>query len=762
MSSEITPAEILEELADHAIAEIERLATSGFEIAIDEMVDFHKFLIDAYLTADEQGMPINLARAGDWRSLHQDWIQKYRRIFERAAEKIGDESEFVEVLAYLPMRLLPRDATRADIEITSSILSLPIILVHRIEDWLSKHRVQFAEIKPSLGVALIARDANAFRDVIFKIISAWENTLQLTGSIHGWDKQGNDLSSNWKIYVSSWPFLRTHLQNTAYMLCVAAWNDDDIGSIRFRDMLLRWFSRIGHEFNIEYHLDQDLILPVTFDRAWNLACEHLALVTDWPQWMQPDAGGIFGATLKSIHQDVITIAVGTLLSWHIEDLRGRTAPGRTALELLNWTLEDAEGEIDHFRRPIGFVPFFMSVVRILSAGEQIREAGYPGWLDELARIFDQMSEREVVSGRIYRPTTHSSRDDLIKPWLGCLLLQMDDEDTPSVIGNISKRIAHENKFGGSDSRVRDVLHFLRQAVGQLTAENYPYFEKALALKERQVETATLTNRLSGIITGVIEQIEARRTKRLEALPVDREKLDQIRNIIENAILKQSSFGPFDQFVVVRSKAQFEAHQIQVTGFSKGYLTNPELAQRPLNQEEWLENIGRNLSSQMTWRKFLQHSSEPIVVQGEDDFVATMLDRAAQIRTAGGEPILIVSGWSDPAWIEKWFGWNAQIPAALRVAKNKDQTARNYIGSVNDIDVFRFSLRASEAYLVRRDLLKEIILPSDEGEHFVDISFDEAAEGGTIQFSLRQGSVWRGDQVVIFKYPAPTAESSTAN
>jgi len=102
-----TATTMLEELADKAIGQMDRLAVTSFETALGEMTDFHRFLIDAYTTNDETGKAVSFAQIGDWNALHEDWIRQYRRLFERAAEYIGRENDFIETLAHLPIRLLP-------------------------------------------------------------------------------------------------------------------------------------------------------------------------------------------------------------------------------------------------------------------------------------------------------------------------------------------------------------------------------------------------------------------------------------------------------------------------------------------------------------------------------------------------------------------------------------------------------------------------------------------------------------------------------
>jgi hypothetical protein len=78
------PANFIEELADKVIGQIDRLAITGFKSALDELVRYHKFLLEVYASRSAEGAPLSLAEIGGlWEQPHQEWTRQYRRIFER-------------------------------------------------------------------------------------------------------------------------------------------------------------------------------------------------------------------------------------------------------------------------------------------------------------------------------------------------------------------------------------------------------------------------------------------------------------------------------------------------------------------------------------------------------------------------------------------------------------------------------------------------------------------------------------------------------
>ncbi len=130
------PDDILEELADKTAACIDRMAPVAFNDAFREMTRYHRFLLELSASQTEEGEPFSYAEiAGDgWHAPHRDWIRQYRRLFERAADRIPDDDRFIRTLAHVPDRLLARDGGEPPPPgVVKVILDLMPVLVHRLE-----------------------------------------------------------------------------------------------------------------------------------------------------------------------------------------------------------------------------------------------------------------------------------------------------------------------------------------------------------------------------------------------------------------------------------------------------------------------------------------------------------------------------------------------------------------------------------------------------------------------------------------------------
>jgi hypothetical protein len=262
------PQQILEELADKAALQIDRLAPVAFDAALDELTRYHRFLLKVNATRGPDGKPFNYAAVpGEaLRAPHNQWISQYRRLLVRAANHIGDDPEFMEKLANVPLRLLPgRDAPEMSDEVLQAIIDLGLILIHQIEAWVTRRTV--AETTPGTApgprISLAGSDAKSYASLLPNIVGAWENLLQTAPFIYRWrdDRQG-PANERWNSLRASWPFLWQHLRNTAYMLAVSVWNEDEAGAAIFRDALIRWPQTLSHHFaDRAYLLNRRLLFP---------------------------------------------------------------------------------------------------------------------------------------------------------------------------------------------------------------------------------------------------------------------------------------------------------------------------------------------------------------------------------------------------------------------------------------------------------------------------------------------------------------------
>ncbi|MFW8695467.1 hypothetical protein, partial [Mesorhizobium japonicum] len=100
--------------------------------------------------------------------------------------------------------------------------------------------------------------------------------------------------------------------------------------------------------------------------------------------------------------------------------------GRTALALLRREIVDTNGHRSNAEQ-LSLKSLLMDVMRSEMAGEHYHEASHSATLDHLVATLDNMTERRVVPGRVYTPSTFHDRDGLIQAVLAILAAAVPGE-----------------------------------------------------------------------------------------------------------------------------------------------------------------------------------------------------------------------------------------------------------------------------------------------------------------------------------------------
>ncbi len=756
MKEQPRPSDMLEELADKVIGQMDRLAVTSFQTALEEMIDFHRFLIEAYETRDEHGQAVSFAQIGDWSALHEEWIREYRRLFERATRYIGQENEFIKILIHVPFRLLPRDGRHSAPAVTTSLLDLVNILVHRLEAWLTQRRTYEpgANSEESAVLRLAGSDKRAYEEVVMSLVGTWENTLRIVDHVYRWRRREIEPPEQWRRFAASWPFLQQHLRNSAYLLAVAVWNEDEIGAEYYAEMLLRWFDGLQHKLEDDYHLIKTLLTPDLLEMEWNDALASLAPMVRSPSLDQPSPSGVFSVIAQNALADTIVITAGVILGWFIERRQDTDIAPRTASRLLSDAV--ADGDTHRTRRETGFRPFFLQLVRIYSAGERFMRQGYGHWLDRLVATLDSMSERRVVPGRVYSPSTRDEREDLLMPWLTCLLAQMPEESDANVVRAVSQLTDREDAFANGDRTLRGLLYDLRRVRSALAQEQHEYLTRGATALNPDAEIEERSERLASILDNIIDSIEAQRKGRLLNRPIDEGKLRAIREQVEQALTSAGGgIEIFEGFTITREIADLPNQECTVNQIEKGYLTEPEMAQGPVNIWEVVTETVQRFAARFVWGGLSQRPRRIIDVQDEASYLAALTEGARPMLQAGLQPVLLVREWSDPPWIREWFSWSGERPAGLQVKRKSEVHTNLYIGTVNDVDVYRVRPDEGQSLLFRADLLTKVRYGLRAEGNVVDVEFvpSQDDQPGVLRFRFSQDTEWREDEVVVLRYPA---------
>lgn len=763
-----TPAAILEELADKVAASIDRLAPVAFDGAFREMIRYHKFLLALNASRTVDGAAINYAEiVGDaWNAPHQDWIRQYRRLFERAAGRIPDDDHFIRALVYTPRRLLPAESDpELPASIVRGILGLIPMLMHRLEDWVTK-RTSLDTPKgeaASQRLALAGSDAKAYANVLPELIGAWEGLLQQAPTMYRWpDSAGEDPDAEWFAFRKSWPLLWQHLSNTAYCLAVAVWNEDVAGTALFREALVRWPAALDHRLEDRAELrHRRLLFPNILELGWKEASQFAARLSH--SYMPlPTPRQLFATIVRGAHDDVVLLTSALLLFWTINDKQASDIGGRTALALLRRELDDTNGHRSGIRE-LSLQSLLFDLIRPELAGERYSENSYAATLDSLVASLDNMTERRVVPGRVFAPSTLHDRDGLLLAVLAIMGAAVPASGDGGVVQRMHELAADESLLPGGDRSLRDILRELRQYQTSL-AQDLSATMRGIDILAPGRDSKVLSKKLAEIIQAAEKEIEAKRLERLKERTVDAKTIERIRLAIELALLHEPAEVPFFSNVKVSGAPQKDGrmNDIAFSGIEKAHLIDPPMDSIGLNFDETFVSGSRQMAGQYAWGDFTRRPRVivDVVARAEKEpFWREIVKLVAQV---GPEPVLVVSRNAEGRALRHLlYSREEDRPDLIIERRNQENRFSSYIATVEGVDVYGADFPLGEAWLFSGQALVRIDYEEVGSGLHVSIGFEPTDElKGTLRARIRQRFEWAQTPIFELHTPDPEEDEGT--
>lgn len=768
-----TPEQILEELADKTAAHMDRRANVAFDGALQEMTRYHRFLLALNATRTPDGASFSFAEvAGDaWNKPHRDWIRQYSRLFERAADYISDDGHYLRSLAYVPYRILPGpNDPGLPPDVTNGILDLGPMMMHRLEAWVTKRTVldtpEGESAKPRLSLS--GTDARAYENLLPALVGAWESLLELAPNLYNWgERRQNADSERWDAFRESWPFLWQHLKNTAYCLAVAVWNEDEVGASLFREALVRWSQNLTFALNgSELRPSRRYLFPDVMTMEWLAASRQATpFAYEYMRPLTPDQ--IFSTVIRGAHDDVLLLTAGLLLFWTANAKQTSDIGGRTAWALLN---RDGGPEKHAVVTPNGicFRSLFLDMLRFEIAGNRYAEGSYAGELDKLVETLDGMTERRVVPGRIYTPSTSHGRKDILISLTAFLAATIPETADGEFLRSLSDISEDEKKLPGGDEALRAIVHELK-SIQSLLKDSSDQLKHAISVLALEIDTQEVIDQLYNIVVQARETIEGKRRQRLHERPVSLAKLEQIRSEAQVALLKSASNVPFFRNVgIERSiyEASNETREVVFSSIDKAVMVEPAMAPPVINFDDFLQSQILQQAGAYAWEDFKRRPRTHKNFTGdfaEERFWKEIADLVDQI---GPDPILLVCRSIEGRALRSLRYSAGEETPRLRIEQRpRSEAEGSYIATIEGVDVFAVDLPAGTAWLFSGRLLRQIKYAElDNQSHYVGVSFElEDRDRVKLKLCFSQQFVWGDGPIFEIMGPAQdnTEETRTA-
>lgn len=746
-----TPDEILEELADKVALQIDRQAPVAFDAALKEMTRYHRFLLSLNATRTIEGEAFSYAavQAESWIAPHDEWITQYRRLFERAANRIADDSDYFAKLAHAPLALLPRgdDPALAD-NVIQSILDLGSMMAHRLEAWVTKRSV----VENAPGAAAIPRvglsgsDSRAYANLMRHVVSAWESSLLNVPSLFHWkDEDKGDSAKRWDTLRTSWPFVWKHLQTTANILAAAVWNEDDAGSQLYRDALVRWPETLQHQLGDRAEfIERRLLFPDILKVGWDGAAVRAKLLL--PAYIGPAADELYSAAVHGAHDDVLLLTAALFLHWSVEKKQVSDIAANRAAELLRREYSDREDWRGPKSQQRSFSSLMMDVVRLDAAGQRFDKATYGSDLDRFVERLDNMTERRVVPGRIFTPSTLRGRDELQVSILAILLVHVPIDGDGGIAQRIRDYARNEAALPEGDRTLRNLLSTLSR-FSKALKEPPPSLQNAVAILKPDVDVGATSQSLLAVLAAMSDAIVHERMERLRARTVHPPVLEQLRVAAEKGLQDVLVRGPFFRGFTIEKVPDLpnvESFTVRLDGVSKAQLVDPPMESQDLNLEEvYARGMAENAAGRI-WGFFNRQPRVNVAIQARIEDAQFWSEVKKLALDVGAEPRLLVSREAEARALRKLIYKPAGQTGGLTIEKkNRDEGEGNsYIATIEGVDVYSSGLPAGTAWLFSSHILQKVRYKTDAAGRIVTLEFVLGEDfKGSIVSKFVQDTVW---------------------
>ena len=762
-----TPEEILEELADKTVAHIDRLAPVAFDRSFDELTRYHRFLLALSASQTPEGSVVNYAEAADsaWSAPHQRWTKQYNRLFERAASRLSDDDHFIRSLAYTPDKLLPgRNDPRLPASVVSAILRLGPVMMHRLEGWITKRTVADTQEDEAAAprLTLSGSDAKAYANVLPEIVGAWESLLQfgqLAPSMQ--ELRELDDTDQWASYRLYWPLIWQHLTNTALCLTIAVWNEDEAGTALYREALVRWPNNLDHRFREMARLQHpQMAYPSLLDLDWANA-ERRVSTLSFKYMPAPSPEQVFSSLIRGAHGDVLLLASALFLFWTISERQVSDIGARTACSLLRREGADEFDRSSNNGKP-ALRSLFMDAVRLRSAGRRSGGGSYASDLNGLIEMLDNMTERRVVPGRAYTPTTLHSMHELAVPIVALLLATTPNDGDDGLADRIATLAREEEVLPDGDQSLRDILHGFDDW-RLVLAESQSQLARCTRNLAPERDAADASCKLLAIINSAQAAIETERLKRLNTRPIDFVKLERFRSTVQEALLTEPIKIPFfvnGEVTLIPTAENAVAKDIRFTGLSTAQFTDPPMDAPTSNLASVLISGTIRRVHDYAWQALWQRSKhvESVCVVLDDDVFWENISQL--VEEIDADCALVVSRSSEEETVRRIVNSSpGDYPYLTIESQPQEWGTASYIATINGVHVFGGPLAAGKALLFStRSLLRLLYVQLSQPDQYLDIAFEAGEEmKGALRISISLRFEWSDTPIFELRSSAVVQE-----
>ena len=721
---------ILGELAADARNMAAKPDNEGFERAYRTLIDLHGLLLAACLDKTETGEQGSWALLPDSqsifnRTLHENWSNVYRGIFEAAIEGMSKDTRPLRRLCHLLQHLNDDELRASPVEIREHLLQMPPLMMFQLSNWWAFRVEEQGVIEHSHKQMVLLRPPlnRVYDEVLSTFVAGWENGRP--------DKPRR----NRDVHALDWATLPglarlnvKHIEETARMLLAAVLRGDQAAAEWLADVLSKWWGTLA--FDHEPYQLYGKTAFITIDDlglAWSAFRTKFGLETDdaasQERLVPALQRGAFQATLRNYWTDVRLLTIELMLDW-VRAVPVAFASSSLAFEIAAGLLTGKQWKgggkaVDSFGN-LSPPEYLVAKARQFAASGEWR-GGYVGRLDGFVERVKDMSRPDMVSSRVYSFGGADDVESLQESQLELFaILASGGWSLPPSLGRqldvwFDARLDHYSSIDILRGRLKSWLERL-DAQPSLSVE---YIDLMKARVKPGVPAQTAVDEVKAGLLAAQKALEDRHEETLAAQPIDSNRLLEIgRYASASGFSKDKGYFPVHLFPIESTSENLEDFTLTFTQVRRGELTQLQMAQRAMNEAEHFADAMAQQVAIVVLNDVLHRSdTKEIAVLDGAAYWKALQAQASFIVAKGGKAILLLDNATRPDWVWDWqhadFDATHKRPDDLQVRRREGQGA-GYQCDFNEIEVYVAPLRMGQSVLLSSEVFRALTF-TDYGE-----------------------------------------------
>lgn len=708
---------ILGELAADARNMAAKPDNEGFERACSALIDLHGLLLAACLDKTETGEQGSWALLPDSesffeRTLHKNWSNVYRGVFEAAIEGMIRDTRPLRRLCHLLQHLDGDELRASPIEIREHLLQMPPLMMYQLSNWWAFRVEEQGIIEHTHRQMVVLRPPlnRVYEEVLSAFVGGWENGRP--------DKPRRNRDAHaldWATLPGLARLNVKHIEESARMLLAAVLRGDQAAAEWLADVLEKWWGTL--DFDHEPYQLYDKTAFITIDDlglAWPAFCTKFGLEADDPEpqeRLRPVLQqGAFQAALQNYWTDVRLLTIELMFDW-VRAVPAASASSSLAFEIVAGFLTgkqwkgggQAVDSLSGMSPPV----YLVAKVRQFAASGEWR-GGYVGRLDGFVERVKDMHRPNMVSSRVYSFGGADDVESLLESQLE--LLSVLATGAWSLPRSLQRQLdvwfdARFDQYSSIDI-VRARLTSWLERLDAQPGLSVEHIDLMKARVRPGVPAQAAIEHVKGGLLAAQEALEGRREEMLAAQPIDPDRLLEIgRFASTTGFSKEKGRFPVHLFAIGSTNENLEDFTLTFTQVRRGELTQMQMEQRAVNEAEYFADAMAQQVAIIVLSDVLHRSQvKEVAVQDAEAYWKALQAESHLIVAKGGTPILLLDNATRPDWVWDWqhaeFDATHKRPGDLQVRRRERQGA-GYQCDFNDIEVYVAPLPIGQSLLLSR-------------------------------------------------------------